>query len=249
MPSATKSHAYIDFYVLPLQNDISAAGRRRFWKDYSHLYLPFLPPEKDARILDFGCGAGILLEWLRDDVGFLNLSGIDADQGQVEFARSLGLNVEQTDDSSAWMVQHKPFDTIIMKSVLEHIPAGADTVALRGVFDALAAGGRLIATVPNANATFATRRRYIDPTHWRSYTEYTLRYALQCVGFSRIQILAEETWRPASFKCALRLGIKCITRAWRRLEAIGEEGGIGLHFPLSENLLAVCTKDGFGLRE
>jgi SAM-dependent methyltransferase len=233
--------AYFGHYAR--ENDLSEQGRRRLWPAYSVLYLPLLPQRKDARILDLGCGAGLLLEWLRDREGYVNLYGVDSDRGQVAFATKLGLRVEQTTaDPCAWLVAHQPFDAIVMKDVLEHLPPGVNEKVLVAVFQCLSPRGRLVLTVPNASAAFAARQRYNDPTHYRAYTEYSLTYELEAAGFSSIRVLGEDCWRPGSFRGALRLGVKVVVRAWRRFEAIAEYGQSGIHFPLSPNLLALGFK-------
>lgn len=47
---------------------------------------PFLPDDKDARLIDIGCGAGLLLNYLLKK-GYFNLEGIDILPGQIEFAK------------------------------------------------------------------------------------------------------------------------------------------------------------------
>lgn len=230
---------YFEHYAR--QNDLTQEGRRRLWPAYSIIYLRLLPERKDARILDFGCGAGLILEWLRE-AGYLNLWGVDLDGGQIAFARKLGLKVEQITDSCAWLGKNRPFDVILMKDVLEHLPPGEDERALSRVFQSLSEGGRLLVTVPNASASFAARQRYIDPAHYRAYTEYSLIYALEAAGFPSVRVFGEDYWRPGSLIGALRVGAKAIVRGWRRLEALAEYGRYGMHFPLSPNLLAIAFK-------
>ena len=68
----------------------------------SNYYLSFqlpkyladeLPSDKNAQILDIGCGFGQMLLRLRDN-GYTQISGIDIGHESVDFCLSQGLNVE-----------------------------------------------------------------------------------------------------------------------------------------------------------
>src|ERR1700733_5881629 len=165
---------YFDHYAL--LNDLTPEGRKGLWHIYDHLYSHsrILPADHDARILDFGCGAGLLLEWLLVAKRYTNALGIDADAGQISFAKRLGVSAELVEDSNAWLLQQAKFDLIIMTDVLEHIPSPSRIVLLRDIQRTLLPNGRLFVRVPNASSTFATRSRYVDSTHERSYTEISL---------------------------------------------------------------------------
>jgi 2-polyprenyl-3-methyl-5-hydroxy-6-metoxy-1,4-benzoquinol methylase len=51
---------------------------------YFNWYDPYLPKNKDARILDFGCGIGHFLYFL-NKMGYSNFVGIDISPQQVAF--------------------------------------------------------------------------------------------------------------------------------------------------------------------
>jgi 2-polyprenyl-3-methyl-5-hydroxy-6-metoxy-1,4-benzoquinol methylase len=225
-------------------NDLSAAGRRSLWFHYRKLFAPLLPQDRGARILDFGCGAGLLVEWLVRDMGYRDVTGVDADAGQVAFARHIDLPVEHAEDATGWLARRGQFDAVILKDVLEHVPDGEDHALLLALNAALRAGGTLILTVPNANSAFAPRYRYIDPTHQRSYTEHTLAYALRQAGFEATHVGADDVWAPRSALGAARILVKLVARGFRRFEALGEFGPAGARLPLSLNLLAVARKLG-----
>ena len=85
---------------------------------YDHLLSDILPHDKHARILDLGCGAGLLLEWLSQRRGYSNAMGIDKDLGQISFAKNLGLHAEVAADTSEWLSEQAAFELVIMTDVL-----------------------------------------------------------------------------------------------------------------------------------
>ena len=61
-------------------------NKRSFEKtvnEYNLIYGPFLPLNKNSKILDIGCGMGQFLSLLKNK-GYKNFQGIDLSQGQVE---------------------------------------------------------------------------------------------------------------------------------------------------------------------
>lgn len=225
-----------------LVNDLSPEGRRRTWFDLSRLYGRWLPADRTARILDLGCGAGVLLEWLRDARGYTNAVGVDVSPGQVDFAAKLGLRVIQRDDPIEWLATQEPFDCVLLIDVLEHLSDDAVHATLRAVLSSLRPGGRLIVRVPNANADFASRYRYIDATHQRSYTEVSLHSTLLASGFVDASIGGDDVWAVRSLPGVARLCLRALARLVRRCSAVGEFGPDGLRMPLSLNLLVTARR-------
>ena len=113
---------------------------------------------------------------------------------------------------------------------------------------ALADGGRLICTVPNANSSLAPRWRYIDWTHTSSFTEHSLDLLLYSAGLREIRILPGEVARTVPYpwiprKASLTYFAWRFFRGMRRLELMAELGAAqARHIPLSLNLLAVASR-------
>lgn len=211
------------------------------WPYFRKLYGPLLPTDRSARILDFGCGVGVLLEWLRSE-GYKSAEGIDTDRSQIEFAETLNVGARWVPDSVQWLKSSGPFDLIFLTDVLEHIPEGADHETLSSLRDELNIGGTLIVKVPNANSSFGTRALFLDPTHRRVYTEELLRCALESAGFRDVRTMADDVWVPRSAKEFFTIGLRLCFRAFRRLEAITEFGMPAAHWPLSQNVVGVGRK-------
>ena len=223
-------------------NDLSESGRRSHWKPFDKTIGRFLPDDPQARIIDVGCGAGILLEWLKVR-GYSHAQGVDLDSGQIAFSHSLGLKAEQIIDTALWLQQQQGADLIVFKDILEHIPAEEVGKTLKAAAQALSPGGRVYVSVPNAAASFGTYWRYIDSTHLRSYTQNVLALELHRAGLNVVYVGDDDTMAFSSAPGIGRLLLRTLFRFFRRLEAIGEFGGDGVRMPLGLNLVMVAERD------
>jgi len=229
--------SYFDHYASV--NDLSPRGRRGHWRHLDLTLGPHLPhPQGQPRVVDIGCGAGILLEWLRER-GYPRACGVDIDAGQVDFARGLGLDATRTDDVTGWL-EGRQADVVVLKDVLEHLEEAQAEALLRTVARQLAPGGIVYLTVPNAGASFASYWRYVDGTHLRSYTAHSLRWRLAGAGLELQHLGSDDVWAAGSALGHLRLALRRAFRLLRRLEALAEFGHEGLDLPLGLNLVAVA---------
>jgi SAM-dependent methyltransferase len=92
----------------------------------------------DARILDAGCGEGVLLEEFRMQ-GF-HIEGIDLNY-ENEYVR-LGSILDMPYEDGA-------FDVVLLLDVFEHIGYAGQPIALAEIYRVLRKGGKLIASIPN----------------------------------------------------------------------------------------------------
>lgn len=220
-------------------NDLTDNGRQSHWKPFDKTVGRFLPPNKDAVVIDVGCGAGIMLEWLHKR-GYSKAVGIDPDEGQIAFCRELGLPAEQAADSAEWLA-NKRADMLICKDILEHIPQEQVRAILAAAKKTLGEGGVLYIAVPNAASSFASLWRYLDVTHLRSYGVHSLRLELECAGFQVVAVRDDDTWVVGSVAGLFRLALRTVFRSVRRLQSIAEFGDDGLRMPLGLNLVMVAT--------
>lgn len=148
----------------------------------------YVPKDCGASILDIGCGFGFALRALRR-LGFKQLVGLEISTQQAERCRKAGFEVVVTDNTNQWLYNNaEKFSFIILLDVLEHLPVESQIPFARAVCAALKPGGKVLLTVPNANAILSSRWRYIDFTHCSSFTEHSLYFVLKNAGFTYINV-------------------------------------------------------------
>lgn len=212
---------------------------------YQKNIIQLFPNQKDSKVLDIGCGMGFLLMAL-DKSGYSNARGIDIDSGQVTSCQKKGLKVEQVEDTVAFLSQNEnTFDCITAFDVVEHIPPNEQIKFIKAVNLALKKGGRFVCSVPNASSILGNRNRYIDYTHWVTFTEISLDFVLYNGGFNKIEIEPMEfihfSLSPLRF---VHWVLFKFNRFFRRLSFVAELGfKQGATIPLSFNLIGKAIKD------
>src|SRR5262245_13331485 len=115
------------------------ARNARFVSDLASPVLELLGPRRGQRILDLGCGDGVLAKKLVD-LG-CEVVAVDASAPQVEAARALGLDARVADAEA--LIFDDEFDAVFSNAVL-HWVKSADA-AIASVHRALRTGGRFVA--------------------------------------------------------------------------------------------------------
>ncbi|MCK5599524.1 class I SAM-dependent methyltransferase [bacterium] len=142
--------------------------------------------DRSIKILDLGCGQGILLRYLCY-LGFTSLTGVDISSSQLEAAeKTLPDSVRLEKDSAIDFLgkNRNAFDLIISYDILEHIQEDLAPELLELVFGSLKTHGRAIFRTPNMGSLLGIYSRYIDITHKTGYTEYSLMQLLDASPFS-----------------------------------------------------------------
>jgi SAM-dependent methyltransferase len=127
---------------------VEEEGRRRAARRLLDLLAPHVP---SGRLLDVGCGHGLLLDEARGR-GY-DVLGIELSQDGARHAREvLGLPVLQTPLEQSGL-EPRSFDVIVMTDVFEHL---ADPLAaLEQCCELLAPGGALMLTTPDPSSLTA----------------------------------------------------------------------------------------------
>ncbi|HSQ30139.1 MAG TPA: class I SAM-dependent methyltransferase [Gemmatimonadaceae bacterium] len=156
---------------------------------FTEHFRRYLPRERDAAILDFGCGYGKNLVVLRQ-LGYSNCHGVDLSREQVAFARQrLGLTQVECADGLQWLQgKDDTFDVILVMDVLEHLPLAALLDLGSKMRAALKPGGMLIVQTPNGMSPL-NPFAYGDLTHVRAFTAQSLRQFFLHAGLEPVEYL------------------------------------------------------------
>lgn len=223
-------------YVSTHQGDV--AGRGKFL-DFEQNFLHLIPQDRATRILDVGCGQGVMLQLL-EQAGYSSVTGIDTSLEQIELARQAGsanaLCVDLFEYAASVPGQ---FDVITAIDLVEHFDRAQVLSLFTVLFRMLAPGGRLIMRTPNGSSPYSGRYLYSDITHGTIYTDRSLQQIASLVGFKSVQVT------PAMLT-GRRFGTVRRT-LWRAVEPlikiplIIESGQFRGHI-VTQNLIAVLTK-------
>jgi SAM-dependent methyltransferase len=150
--------------------------------------------EKDARILDVGCGGGALLRLLRDRLGLTNLLGIDLNGKAARFAREVrGVNVIHGDAKHD--LQGQKFDLVLSIESIEHMNDFDDYMQM--LLASLVPGGQVLITTPR-NSRLAcflfghAADGYMAPNHINFFNDKNLKRYLERFGLrvTELQMLS-----------------------------------------------------------
>ena len=117
----------------------SYARNARFVSDLASAVVELLAPRPGQRILDLGCGDGVLTKKL-SDLG-CEMVGVDSSAPQVEAAKHLGLDARVM--SADGLPFYEEFDAVFSNAVLHWIRRPDPMIA--AVYRSLKPGGRFVA--------------------------------------------------------------------------------------------------------
>ncbi|WP_186308449.1 class I SAM-dependent methyltransferase [Paraburkholderia sp. BCC1885] len=168
-------------------------GPRELIKSRLAVYLPFVEPLlshfSGATTLDLGCGRGEWLELMRE-IGF-KARGVDLDENMLTACHRAGLNVENRDALEA--LRALPDECLAIVSafhVVEHIGFDDLRTLVSEAKRVLLPGGLLVLETPNPeNIVVASRKFYLDPSHFKPIPSELLGFVAQYSGFARVRAI------------------------------------------------------------
>lgn len=220
-------------------NILKRKGYENACIEYDSLYGKILPDDRNAAILDVGCGTGHFLYYLKKR-GHKNFLGIDISPQQVEFCKkNLSVNVELADAISFLKGKEGKYTVVVAHDVLEHVPKEDVFTFLELIYGALKREGIFIIRVPNMSNPFSLDSRYRDFTHETGFTEKSLYQILSNVGFRGIEIsstiIRKDSFRKRVRRALVDLLHKCIRFLYYIQDFSVPEN-------LGKNLIVICEK-------
>lgn len=201
----------------------------------------YFPRDRNAPILDLGCGNGVLLLAAQRE-GYRNLSGVDGSAEQVAVAQALGIRNVREGDLFVELstTNDTSLDCVVTLDVIEHLSKSDLLRLMADVHRVLRPGGRWIIHVPNAESPFFGRVRYGDFTHELAFTRQSLSALLRAGRFANV-LCVEDQPIPHGLKSTVRFMLwkllRQLPRAWIAVETGEISNGI-----YSQNFLVIAEK-------
>lgn len=143
-----------------------------------------------SNVLDIGCGRGEFLELLQENG--VNGQGVDIYEKFVIDGQNNGLTITQG-DGIAFLKSKLEWDGIFCAQVVEHISFDRIIELCSEAFFRLKNGSYLVIETPNpTKLDMFTNTFYLDPTHNKPIHPATLKYLLEKIGFSEVELIFTE---------------------------------------------------------
>lgn len=165
---------YATYYERPGTGQFHAARYKAIW-DW---IISVLPPATPRRVLDIGCGQGMLMEHIKRSFPNAEVMGVEPSHFNTEIARSKGFEVFEGRLEAFAQESNDPWDLIVSTNVIQHVADPAEFLSavdsLSGKTSQLAItapdGGR-----PNIELLWADQNLSITPSaleflaklHWK----------------------------------------------------------------------------------
>jgi SAM-dependent methyltransferase len=200
------------------------------------------PPNRNAAVLDLGCGYGSLLYHARQ-AGYLNAVGVDRSPQQVAEAKRLAIDGVTEGDILEYLgsTPSGTQDVVLTFDVIEHFTRDELLPFVDEVYRVLKEGGRWIIHTPNGESPFSNRIRYGDLTHEQAFTRTSLGQLLLSSGFRSLECYEDAPvihGVPSAVRFAVWKGIRAVLR----LYLAAETGNSGRSAIFTQNLLAVAVR-------
>jgi 2-polyprenyl-3-methyl-5-hydroxy-6-metoxy-1,4-benzoquinol methylase len=209
------------------------------WSWYKYKYLPLIKNyQKNASIMELGCGRGIMLEFLKNH-GYNNLKGIDISEEQIQIAQAKNLIVNFANALEFFNTSDNTYDIIIALDFIEHFSKDELIKLFKLIFDRLNKGGSFIIHTPNGQAILSSRIIYGDLTHLTIFNPYSLLQILRFVGFNSINFY-ERGPVPKNLKGIIRTILWRIIKIFYNLLLLIESGKS--EKILTQNFICVAKK-------
>ena len=224
-----------------LANVDEAALTQTSTRNFERNILPLLPADRQANVLDIGCGYGRYLKALQLG-GYGNAYGIDVSEEQIAYAHErLGLSNCICGDALQFLSdQSDVYDAILLLDVLEHLDVAYAADLCRAVHRALKPSGIFIVQVPNALSPLCPHL-YADITHLRAFTTDSVEQLLRIGGFGSFWHSATPTpvhgFKSLVRRAAWETIINPLLKAYFLIVMGSTLGGI-----YTPNLLTVTSK-------
>jgi cyclopropane fatty-acyl-phospholipid synthase-like methyltransferase len=148
----------------------------------------YLPSDRNAEILDVGCGHGALLYFLAA-AGYTKVAGVDSSAEQVSLAAKLGIVNIKCAPALEYTrgLPSESLDVVILIDILEHLERQELFDLLDEVYRVLRPSGICLAHVPCGEGIWGIKVLFDDLTHVQAFTQISARQLFAALGFSQVE--------------------------------------------------------------
>jgi SAM-dependent methyltransferase len=231
---------YVDAATSPLAPDtLDGLDSRR--PVLGRLIAEHFPPQRDAAILELGCGHGALLHFARA-AGYTRMEGVDASPAQVAAAKRLGVLDVRAGEllPTLYGTPAASLDAVVAYDVIEHLTKDELITVTDEVVRVLKPGGRWIIHAPNGLSPFCGVMTYGDLTHEQAFTPESLTQLFLSSGFRSASFHEDPPAVRGAASAVRALLWKFVRLIYRAVLVI--ETGIPDYRVFTINLIAVATK-------
>ncbi|MBM7867977.1 methyltransferase domain-containing protein [Heliobacterium gestii] len=173
---------------------------------FSRTIEDWLPRDKEAAILEIGCGEGAFQKFLHSK-GYTNRYAFDLSTENVSVCHGRGLSYVCRHDAlqlSDFPGPEQGWDLIVFIDLLEHLPKQELSRFMTVVRKRLRPSGSVILQTVNMASIAGLYYRYNDLTHELGFTENSICDLLIASGFPRPSIEVAPAWSAATWLGRLR---------------------------------------------
>ncbi|MBT8327052.1 MAG: class I SAM-dependent methyltransferase [Bacteroidia bacterium] len=190
--------------------------------------IGLLPSNKNAKIVDLGCGFGTFVKPALD-AGYTNVTGYDISKEQVKVANQLGLDTVYESSIEDYFAKGEKADVIVGLDIIEHFTKDELITFLVEVKKHLNPGGKAIFRTPNMDAPQTSIYAYGDISHEVFLNKSSALQVMSSVGFPNTSVfggLLRNTnplkefirklgwWKYKTFK---KIVLFCTARTWHNV--------------------------------
>lgn len=159
---------------------------------FSNGIIPLFPEDKNAKILEIGCGNGALIRAAFKS-GYTQMTGIDLSEQQIEKARLFGIDHTFCIDAKSYLRDKEAtFDMILAMDVIEHFTKDELVEMLAIIRKSLKPGGMVLFRTPNMDAPLTSVYSFGDFTHECLLNKSSAMQVMLSSGFVQVEVLPSQ---------------------------------------------------------
>jgi len=210
---------------------------------YQNVIDKHFPANRDARVVDLGCGYGAFLYFMHQS-GYINAEGVDTSAEMVAVGEKLGIEGVCQEDVLQFLHRQpdESIDVLTAIDLIEHFPKDELFDLVNQLYRVLKKGGRVITHQPNAEGVFGNAILYGDFTHEQAFTRVSMAQIFLSNGFGAISSF-EDKPLGYSLKSWIRRTLwGLLVRPFYLFLIVVESGGSDREIILTKNFLSVAVK-------